>query len=139
MIILDTDVISEPMKLNGNTAVKSWLDKQVIETLHLTTISLSELLIGIEILPAGKRKESLSSELNTLLVRLFGSRILSFDHEAALKYAPLISYARARGQPISMADGQIAAIAQVNGFIVATRDTTSFIAAGVPVINPWED
>jgi len=38
-----------------------------------------------------------------------------------------------------MADGQIAAIAKVNGFAVATRDTSPFEAAGIPVINPWEN
>ena len=33
---------------------------------------------------------------------------------------------------------QIAAIATTRNFIVATRDTTPFVAAGVTVINPWE-
>lgn len=46
--------------------------------------------------------------------------------------------ARAARQAISTADGQIAAIAAAHGFTVATRDTAPFVAAGVPVINPWE-
>ena len=33
---------------------------------------------------------------------------------------------------------QIAAIAAMHGFTVATRDTAPFAAAGVPVANPWE-
>ena len=57
MIILDTNVVSEPMKLNGNPAVQTWLDQQAAETLYLTTTSLSELLVGIEMLPDGKRAE----------------------------------------------------------------------------------
>ena len=53
-------------------------------------------------------------------------------------YAARISKARAAGRAISMADGQIAAIAAVHGFTVATRDTAPFVAAGVSVVNPWE-
>lgn len=138
MIILDTNVVSEPMKLNGNPAVQSWLDQQTAETLFLTTTSLSELLVGIEILPEGRRKDGLEAALAELLQGLFGSRILPFDQPAALAYAPLIGRARTSGRNIAVADGQIAAIATVHGFTVATRDTAPFIAAGVPVLNPWE-
>ena len=139
MIILDTNVVSEPMKRNGNPAVQTWLDQQAAETLYFTATSLSELMVGIAILPDGRRKEGLDGALNELLARLFGSRILPFDQQAAIAYAPLIRRARAEGRLISVADGQIAAIAAMHGFTVATRDTAPFIAVGVPVINPWEE
>jgi len=138
MIVLDTNVVSEPMKPNGNPIVQAWLDQQSAETLYLTATSLSELLVGIEILPSGKRKEGIDAAVRELVVSLFGSRILAFDQQAAIAYAPLVGRARAGGRLISMADGQIAAIAAVHGFTVATRDTAPFVAAGVPVINPWE-
>lgn len=139
MIILDTNVVSEPMKRGGNPAVQAWLDQQAAETLYLTTTSLSELLVGIAILPDGRRKEGLDGALNELLARLFGSRILAFDQRAAVAYAPLVCRARAGGRIISVADGQIAAIATVHDFTVATRDAAPFTAVGVPVINPWEE
>ena len=139
MIVLDTNVISEPMKSSGNLAVQTWLDRQAAETLYLTATSLSELLVGIEILPDGKRKEGLDAALSELVVMLFGSRILPFDQQAAMAYAPLVRRARSAGRLISVADGQIAAIAAVHGFTIATRDTAPFVAAGVPVINPWEE
>lgn len=44
MIVLDTNVVSEPMRRNGNPAVGAWLDRQVAETLYLTATSLSELV-----------------------------------------------------------------------------------------------
>ena len=139
MIILDTNVVSEPMRRNANPAVQTWLDQQAAETLYLTSTSLSELLVGIEILPNSKRKKGLAAALSELLVMLFGGRILAFDQRAAMAYAPLIARGRSRGQIISVADGQIAAIASVHGFSVATRDTGPFVGAGIPVINPWED
>ena len=138
MIILDTNVVSEPMKPDGDRGVQAWLDEQIAETLYITSVSISELLLGVELLPDGKRKEGLAVALSDLLVTLFGDRVLAFDLQAATMYAARISKARATGRAISMADGQIAAIAAVHGFTVATRDTAPFVAAGVPVVNPWE-
>ena len=139
MIILDTNVLSEPMKPGGSSTVQSWLDRQASETLYLTATSLSELLVGIELLPGGKRKEGLGAALSELVARLFEGRILPFDEQAATRYAPLVVRARADGRRISVADGQIAAIASLHGFAVATRDIAPFAAAGVPVINPWRE
>ena len=138
MIILDTNVVSEPMKPDGDRRVEAWLDEQLAETLYITSISLSELLLGIELLPNGKRRKELGVDLRDLLETLFGDRVLPFDLQAAIRYATSIGKARAAGRAISMADGQIAAIAAVHGFTVATRDTAPFVAAGVPVMNPWE-
>lgn len=139
MIVLDTNVVSEPMKPGGSAAVLAWLDRQVADTLYLTATSLAELLVGIQTLPDGKRKAGLDAALTELMAGLFGPRILPFDQQAALAYAPLVGRARAAGRAISVAGGQIAAIAAAHGFTVATRDTASFLAAGVPVINPWDE
>ncbi len=139
MIVLDTNVVSEPMKPYGNPIVRDWLDRQVAETLYLPATSLAELLTGIEILPEGTRKGGLSVGLAELLALLFGSNILPFDQQAAIAYAPMVSHARAAGKIISVADGQIAAIASVRGFTIATRDVEPFVAAGLSVINPWDE
>lgn len=138
MIILDTNVVSEPMRPVSDPAVQAWLDRQAAETLFLTATGLSELLLGGEILPDGKRKQGLGAALAEMVAALFEGRILPFDQQAALHYAPIVSRARAEGQTISFADSQIAAIAAAHGLTVATRDTAPFAAAGVPVINPWE-
>ncbi len=137
MIILDTNVVSEPLKLKSDTTVQEWLDNQVAETLYLTSTSLAELLTGIEILPLGKRRATLSAMVAETVEKLFRDRILPFDREAATIYAELHGRARALGRVISFADGQIAAIATAHGFAVATRDSAPFEAAGVRVIDPW--
>ena len=126
------------MKPGGALRVQYWLDEQMSETLYLTSVSLSELLLDVELLPGGNRKVGLAAALSELLSMLFGTRILPFDERAATLYASRVSRARAAGKAISMADGQIAAIAAVHGFSVATRDVAPFVAAGVPVVNPWE-
>lgn len=137
MIILDTNVVSEPMRTNADRAVRGWLDRQSIDALYLTATSLAELLVGIAVLPTGKRRDGLDSALAALIARLFGPRILPFDQLAAREFAVLVGRARARGHAVGTADGQIAAIATARGFAVATRDSAPFDAAGVPVINPW--
>jgi predicted nucleic acid-binding protein len=138
MIILDTNVISEPLKPAGEPSVLSWLDQQSVETLFLTTISLAELRYGVAALPEGRRKDGLNAALEHRVIALFESRILAFDATAASAYAVIRARAKTAGKAIAAADGYIAAIAAAHGFAVATRDTTPFEAAGVPVINPWD-
>jgi predicted nucleic acid-binding protein len=137
MILLDTNVVSEPLKATCDKNVLAWIDEQVIETLYLSTISLAELRFGIEILPEGKRKETLYAGLEQQILPLFAGRILSFDEPASHAYATLRSFARQVGQAINTADGYIAAIAVTQGFAVATRDISPFEAVGLKVINPW--
>jgi predicted nucleic acid-binding protein len=138
MILLDTNVVSEPLRLSGDPAVVAWIDAQNVETLYLAAISLAELRFGVAALPSGKRKDTLHRNLERRVVPLFTGRILPFDAAASEAYAEIMALARAEGKAIGKADGYIAATAAVNGLIVATRDTSPFEAAGLNVINPWK-
>jgi predicted nucleic acid-binding protein len=138
MIVADTNLVSEPLRPSANAKVTTWLDRQIPDTLFLSSISLGELLLGVELLPPGRRRTALDESLHGLLLRLFGTRILHFDEAAAIAYAKVVSKARSAGCPISVPDAQIAAIALVQGYSVATRDERPFHAAGVSVINPWK-
>jgi len=139
MILLDTNVISEPMRLVSDPAVLAWIDEQNVETLYLAAISLAELRFGVAALPGGKKKEILHNSLEQRVVPLFMGRILPFDIAASEAYAMLRVQARTAGKAIGTADGYIAAIAVVRHLIVATRDTAPFEAAGLTVINPWNE
>ena len=138
MIILDTNVVSEAMRPEPNPGVRAWLNRQMAETLYLSSITLAELLFGIRTLPAGRRKDMLDQTLGGLL-ELFGDRVLPFDTEAARRYADLAVAARSSGRGFPTPDGYIAAIAASRGFIVASRDTSPYEAVGVAVIDPWMD
>ena len=137
MIILDTNVISEPLKPLPEPAVLDWLDRQSPQTLYLTTVNLAELLAGIEVLPQERRRAELQHALTTQVIPLFEGRILSFDEKAAEAFARIHASAQALGNPISFADGAIAAIASAQGFILATRNVRDFRSTGVELINPW--
>ena len=137
MILLDTNVISEPLRPRPDRRVLDWLDAQSAETLYLSAISLAELLLGIESLPSGKRRNALASTLHKQIITLFGERIVPFDIAAAENYAKVVERARRNGYRIAVADAQIAAIAASRQFVVATRDESPFKAADIPLINPW--
>jgi predicted nucleic acid-binding protein len=138
VIVLDTNVISEPVKPFADPVVAAWLDRQPKETLYLCAPVLMEVLLGITLLPDGKRKRGMATAVQALLAGYFADRFLAFEREAAVAYAALAGRASARGYSISVGDCQIAAIAAVHGFAVVSRDTVPFVEAGVPVINPWE-
>ncbi len=137
MILLDTNVVSEPLRRAPDVRVTEWIDAQALETLFLSSVTVAELRAGLALLPTGKRQAGLQESLETRVLPLFSGRVLSFDLGCTQAYADLMAKARASGLAISSADGYIAAIAAANGLTVATRDTAPFNAAGIAVINPW--
>lgn len=140
MILVDTNVIFEPMRPAGNPSVKRWLDREMTAgRLFLASTSLGELLAGIGKMPLGKRSAELETKLELELRTRFQGRVLAFDEVAARAYASIIERARTRGIAVSIADGQIAAIAETNDMIVATRDVKPFRGIGLRVINPWDE
>lgn len=137
MILLDTNVMSEPLRHAPEPRVIKWIDAQAMETLFLCAITVAELRAGMALLPAGKRRSGLHQNLEKRVLPLFAGRVLPFDVACTHAYAALMAKAGAAGLAIATADGYIAAIAATNGFTVATRDTGPFDAAGVAVIDPW--
>lgn len=138
MILLDTNVVSEPMRPAADAGVVAWIDAQPLETLYLAAITVAELRFGVAALPAGQRRDTLHARLERQVLPLFAGRVLPFDLAASQTYAEIMARARADGVAIGLADGLIAATAAANGMLVATRDTVPFEAAGLRVINPWE-
>ena len=137
MILLDTNVVSEPLRSAPETRVIEWIDAQALETLFLSAITVAELRAGVALLPAGKRRAGLQENLEKQVLPLFAGRILPFDTAAARRYADLAVTARRAGRGFPIPDGTIAAIAAAHGFAVASRDTSAFTAAGLAVIDPW--
>jgi predicted nucleic acid-binding protein len=137
MIVLDTNVVSETMRLTPNPAVIDWLNRQDLQTLWLTSVSLAELRFGIARLDAGRSKANLSMRLEQMLDQVFQGRIVAFDASSAQAFADRMAIARRNGHAVGFQDGLIAACTAARGFSVATRDTSPFAAMGLPVINPW--
>lgn len=138
MIILDTNVVSEPLKLKPETAVVDWLNAQEPQTLYLTTINLAELLAAAEIMPTGRKRTALKVAIEANVLPLFEGRILQFDNKAAEAFAKINAKVQSNGGTISFADCAIAAVAQSNGFALATRNVRDFKNTGIEMLNPWD-
>jgi predicted nucleic acid-binding protein len=137
MIVLDTNVLSEILRPVPEPRVVEWLSEQPRASVFTTTITRGEILYGIQVLPAGKRRNGLwNAALQIFDVDLDG-QVLSFDSTAADNYAEISAARRAAGRPIAQFDAQIAGITLSRGAQLATRNVRDFDACGFEVINPW--
>ena len=138
MILLDTNVVSELIRKSPHPAVQAWVLGRPASDLYFSAVGEAEMRYGAAIMPAGRRRDTLASEIEAMLHDAFDRRILSFDSDAALAYAEVASSRRALGRSISQPDCQIAAIARSRDMAVATRNVRDFEDMGVDVIDPWE-
>lgn len=137
-ILLDTNVLSELMRVEPDTGVLAWFERQHAAVLYTTAITRAEILLGIALLPAGKRRESLAAAAELMFETDFAQRCLPFDQVAAAEYALLVAARIRTGRPISTEDGQIAAIALRHGVRLATRNGRDFEGiTGLVVLDPW--
>ena len=104
MILLDTNVVSEPLRPAPDARVTAWIDAQALETLFLSAITVAELRAGLALMPAGKRRAGLQESLETRVLPLFSGRVLPFDLGCTQAYAELMAKARASGLAIASTD-----------------------------------
>jgi predicted nucleic acid-binding protein len=138
VIVLDTNVISEPLRATPSEKVLEWMRSEPISSLYITTITEAELLFGAALLPTGRRRQALEAVIMRVLTTQFAGRILSFDSPAASEFADIAAGRRRAGRPIGEADARIAAIVRSRGARLATRNIADFASCGVSIIDPWQ-
>ncbi len=137
MIILDTNVLSEQIKLEPSQSVLKWAATVPSGELYTTTISEAEMLIGLALLPAGRKRNLLAAQIANIFHRDFEDKILPFDSRAARAMSSLPLQLGRQGRPIVDTDAMIAAIATAHRATVSTRNVRDFQRLGVAVVNPW--
>lgn len=137
MIVLDTNVLSEMLRPIPEPRVLDWLREQPRASVFTTTITRGEILYGIRVLPAGKRRDSLLEAARTIFDSDLDGHVLAFDSAAADEYAEISAARRAAGRPIAQFDAQIAGITRSRGAVLATRNVSDFGACGLEMIDPW--
>jgi predicted nucleic acid-binding protein len=138
VILLDTNVLSELMRPIPDAKVVRWLDAWPEWEVWISAVTVAEIRLGISLLPGGKRKKLLMDLSEQMFKEDFPDRCLPFDCEAAGDYALIIAARNRQGHPISVEDGQIAAIARTAGLSLATRNTKDFSGiTGLKLIDPW--
>ena len=137
MIVLDTNIVSEVMKVSPSKWVIEWLNAQESSSLFLSTVTIGEIEFGLRVLPDGQRRRSLKERFEQFVSQAFTQRVLDYDESAARTYGEVMGYRRELGRPLSVPDGHIASIARAHGFAVATRNVSDFEECGIELINPW--
>jgi len=138
MIVLDTNVVSELMRSSPDARVLHWFSGQSADDLHITAITMSEILYGIELISTARRRETVRAAAEKMFEAVFADRILTFEDRAARAFSQIASSRRRQGKPMADFDAQIAAIARVHGATLATKNPYVFEGCGVRLINPWE-
>ena len=139
MYLLDTNIVSELMKPISNSEVVRWIDSQPAFDLSVSAITYGEVLLGISLMPEGKRKQ-FHIELAESTFPMFEGGTLPFDKNDSIKYAEIVTHRTKIGRPISLHDAQIASIAVTNRLTLVTRNTKDFEhIEGLNLLNPWFD
>ncbi len=138
MIILDTNVVSELMRPTPERTVLRWFSGQSAEDLHVTAVTVAEILYGIELISSSRRRDVVRAGAEKMFGDVFADRILTFEDRAARAFSQIASSRRRQGKPMSEIDAQIAAIVRVHGATLATLNPYVFEGCGVRLVNPWE-
>jgi predicted nucleic acid-binding protein len=135
--LLDTNVISEPMRPRPNSGVLKWLDEVDEDSTFISVVTITELRFGIERLATGTRRERLDNWLQKDLRFRFEGRILPVDFEIADASGRLVARSESLGRPIEPRDAFIAATAEVHGLTLVTRNITDFEPTVKAILTPW--
>jgi toxin FitB len=135
--LLDTNVLSEPMKERPNSRVVAWLSEANEDQVFVSVVTITELRYGVERLATGKRRERLDGWLRKDLISRFAGRILPIDLRIADACGGLMARSESMGRPIEARDAFIAATAEVHGLTLVTRNTADFGPTLKAIVNPW--
>ena len=138
--LLDTNVIAEFARPDNkpDQRVKQWLEVAQPDSLYTSVLTFGEIRRGIEKLPQSRRRAHLETWLEKDLHEWFEGRLLIIDEVIANRWGLITAAAQRKGTPIAIIDGLLAATALEHNLTVVTRNSTDFIGAGVPLLNPWQ-
>lgn len=137
-VLLDTNVLSELMRPQPSSMVLAWFSQQKDTEFFTSAITQTELLLGVALLPGGKRRDAIADAVEQMFDQDFVGRCLPFDELAAHEYAALVATRNKVGMPISTEDAQIAAIALHHDLALATRNTKDFRKISeLVLLDPW--
>ena len=133
--LVDANVLCEATRSQPDAKVLAWLDRHDV-SLHVSTLTLAEILKGIHLLAAGRKRRVLENWFEDL-VASFAGRIVPFDEDACRTWGSFHAKHERKGRKIPSFDSLIAATALAHGHTLATRNVADF-PEDVPVVNPWD-
>lgn len=135
--LLDTNVLSELRRQRPNARVRSFIARQRLDDLFVSTVTFAEIRFGIETVADPARRAELHDWLQHRVRPMFEQRVLEVSEEVMFKWRILVEEGRKVGHTFSQPDLIIAATALQHGLAVVTRDTGHYKPTRVPLLNPW--
>jgi len=135
--LLDTNCISELVRVNPQPNVMAWIESADEALLYLSVLTLGEIRKGLAALPQSKRRTRLETWLEVELRGRFAGRILPIDADVADRWGLLAAGAKKAGRTLSAIDGLLAATALHHNLTIVSRNESDFADAKVQVLNPW--
>jgi predicted nucleic acid-binding protein len=136
--LLDTNVVSEWVRPQPDRNVISWLAEVDEDRVFISVISFAEIRRGVEMLPAGRRRERLAAWLAEELPARFEERILDINPQVAETWGVLMARGQKVGLTLGAMDAFVAATAEVHGLTLATRNVKDFRRLTIPLLDPWQ-
>ena len=129
--LLDTNILSEPLKLIPNTKVLEKL-KQYKQQLATASIVIQEMTFGYQRLPHSKRRQKIEEYTQGLIKTM---PILPYTLESAIWHGTERARLSQKGLAPTFIDGQIAAISKANNLILVTRNIEDFQNFDIKIEN----
>jgi toxin FitB len=136
--LLDTNCISELVRVKPDPRVLQWIDAADESLLCLSVLTLGEIRKGVAGLPQSKRRTQLETWLELELRSRFSGRILNIEADVADRWGLLAAEAKRKGRTLSAIDGLLAATALHHNLTIVSRNIGDFAGTPVPILNPWE-
>src|SRR6266404_1393219 len=136
--LLDTNCISEVVRLKPDPRVMAWIEAAEEDLPYLSVLTLGEIRKGLAALPQGQRRSRLETWVEVELRARFSGRILSIDADVAHRWGLLAAGAKIKGRSLSAIDGLLAATALRHNLTIVSRNVGDFTNTHVPVVNPLE-
>jgi len=137
-VLLDTNILSEFQKAAPHPRVIEQVERIGSDRTFLSSVTIGELVYGINRLAEGAKRRSLEAWLIEV-EQSYPNQVLAFDTETAHIWGELVARMKTKGRPLSVQDAQIAATAIQHGLHLMTRNVDDFEPTGVMLINPWAD
>ena len=135
--LLDTNILSETVRVKPSISVQRWLEEIPSEFLFISVLTLGEIRRGIEKLENGRRKNNLIIWLEHDLSKWFGDNVLVIDEEVAERWG-YITATMPQRHPLTAIDTLLAATALTHNLKMVTRNIKDFDVPGLEVVNPFE-
>jgi toxin FitB len=134
--LLDTDVLSQPAKKNGDPQVIAWLTAER-DHCYTSAIVIAQLAYWVRT-KEGRQRTILQTWLTRLTDSMQG-RILGFNASVAHVWAEQEHLFEKAGVRMPIEDGFIAATARRHGLTIATGNEKDFKRPGLKVFNPFKE